>query len=84
MAEVLSLRDAYYVAAPVRETDDVIAHLQEPDFFFGSRVTRFSRDPSCYNIGSYVSFPRGSHMQKQYLQRTTLPGGTVGYPAQPG
>jgi hypothetical protein len=23
----------YYVAAPVRETGDVIAHLQEPDFF---------------------------------------------------
>jgi hypothetical protein len=26
----------YYVAAPVRETGDVIAHLQEPDFFFGA------------------------------------------------
>ncbi len=24
----------YYVAAPVRGTGDVIAHLQEPDFFF--------------------------------------------------
>jgi hypothetical protein len=24
----------YYVAAPVRETSDVIAHLQEPDFFW--------------------------------------------------
>jgi hypothetical protein len=23
----------YYVAAPVRETGDVIMHLQEPDFF---------------------------------------------------
>jgi hypothetical protein len=24
----------YYLAAPVRETGDVIAHLQEPDFFW--------------------------------------------------
>ncbi len=62
----------YYVAAPVRETGDVIAHLQEPDFFFGSQVMCFSRDPSCYSIGSYVSFPQGSHMQEQYHQWTTL------------
>jgi hypothetical protein len=62
----------YYVAAPVRETGDVIAHLQEPDFFFGSRVMHFSRVPSCYSIGSYVSFPWGSHMQEQYHQWTTL------------
>ncbi len=40
--------------------------------FFGSRVTRFSRDPSCYSIGSYISFPRGSHMQEHYHQWTTL------------
>ncbi len=62
----------YYVAAPVRETGDVIAHLQEPGFFFGSRVTRFSRDPSRYSIGSYISIPQGSHMQEQYHQWTTL------------
>ncbi len=61
----------YYVAAPVRETGDVIAHLQEPDFFFGSPVTRFFRDPSRYSVGSYVSFPRGNHMREQYHQRTT-------------
>ncbi len=40
--------------------------------FFGSRVMRFSRDPSCYSTGSYVPFPQGSHLQKQYHQRTTL------------
>jgi hypothetical protein len=61
----------YYVAAPIRETGDVIAHLQEPDFFFGSQVTRFSRDPSCYSIGSHIFFPQGSHMQEQYHQWTT-------------
>ncbi len=62
----------YHVTAPVRETGDVIAHLQEPEMFFGSQVTCFSRDPSCYSIGSYVSFPQGSHMQEQYHQWTTL------------
>ncbi len=45
----------YYVAAPVRETGVVIMHLQEPEFF-GSWVMRFSRDPSCYSPGSYISF----------------------------
>ncbi len=40
----------YYVATPVRKTGDVIAHLKD----FGSRVTRFSRDPSRSNTGSYV------------------------------
>ncbi len=54
----------YYVAASVGETDDVIAHLLQ--------VTRFSRDPSCYSTGSYVPFLQGSHLQKQYHQRTTL------------
>jgi hypothetical protein len=33
---------------------------------------RFSRDPSRYSIGSYVCFPRGSHMREQYHQWTTL------------
>ncbi len=46
----------YYVAAPVRETGDVITHLQEPELFFGSRVMCFSRDPSFYSTGSYVPF----------------------------
>jgi hypothetical protein len=50
----------YYVAAPVRETGDVITHLQEPEFFFGSQVTRFSRDPSCYSTGSYIPFHKGA------------------------
>ncbi len=68
MAEVLSLQDALYVAAPFREIGDVIMHLQKPEFFFGSQVTRFSRDPSCYSIGSYVSFLQGSHMREQYHQ----------------
>ncbi len=62
----------YYVIASVRETDDVIAHLQEPQFFFWFTSTRFSRDPSRYSSGSYVSFQRGSHMQEQYNQWTTL------------
>ena len=57
----------YYVAAPVRETGDVIARTPlyarlptyaptRTRFFFGSRVTHFSRDPSCSSTGSYVSF----------------------------
>ncbi len=32
----------------------------------------FSRDQSCLKNGSYVPFLWGSHMQKQYHQRTTL------------
>jgi hypothetical protein len=47
-----------YVAAPVRETGDVIARTPpyaqlltdaptRPRYFFGSRVMRLSRDPSC-------------------------------------
>ncbi len=40
--------------------------------FFGSRVSVFSRDPSCWSIGSYGPFLWGSHMQKQYCKRTTL------------
>jgi hypothetical protein len=73
----------YYVAAPVRETGDIIARTPlyarlptyaptKTRFFFGSWVTRFSRDPSRQSTGSYVPFLQGSHMQKQYHQRTTL------------
>jgi hypothetical protein len=46
----------HYVTAPVRETGDVITHLQEPEFIFSSWVTHFSRDLSCYSTGSYVPF----------------------------
>jgi hypothetical protein len=67
---------------PVRETGDVIArtplYVQLPSdaptrtrIYFGSQVTRFSRDPSSYSTGSYVPFLPGRHMQKQYHQRTT-------------
>jgi hypothetical protein len=41
-------------------------------FFFGSRVTGFSRDPSRKSIGFYILFLQGSNMQKQYHRRTTL------------
>ncbi len=70
-----------YITAPVREPGDVIARTQlyaqlptdaPTRTIFGSRVTVFSRDPSCWSIGSYVPFLRGSHMQKQYRKRTTL------------
>jgi hypothetical protein len=61
----------YYVAAPVRETGDVIMHLQETDFF-GSRVTHFSGDLPQSSTGSYVLFFWGSHMREQYHQWTTL------------
>ncbi len=61
----------YYVAAPIRETGDVIAHLQEPEFVFGSQVMRFSKDPSYSSTGSYVPCFWGSHLQRQYHQRTT-------------
>jgi hypothetical protein len=40
--------------------------------FFGSRVMRFSGDPSQSSSGSYVLFFQGSHMQEQYHQWTTL------------
>jgi hypothetical protein len=54
------------------------------DFFFGSWVAVFSRDPSRWSIGSYVPFstrkphakavPKKDYFmqQKQYHQRTTL------------
>jgi hypothetical protein len=45
--------------------------LQEPEFFC-SQVTWFSRDPSCYSTGFCVPCLQGSHLQKQYHQRTTL------------
>ncbi len=72
-----------YVAAPVRETGDVITrtplYARLPSdaptrtrIFFGSQVMGFSRDPSRLSIGSYVPFLQGSHMQKQYHRRTTL------------
>jgi hypothetical protein len=41
-------------------------------FFFGSRVTHFSRDPSQSSTGSYVSFFQRSHTQEHYHQWTTL------------
>jgi hypothetical protein len=49
-----------YIAAPVRVLGDVIAKattyeqislvapLQEPEIYLGSRVISFSRDPSCH------------------------------------
>jgi hypothetical protein len=40
--------------------------------FFGSQATPFSRDPSCQSTGAYVPFWQGSHMWKQYHQKTTL------------
>ncbi len=52
--------------------DFLQTHLQEPEFIFGSRVTGFSRDPSCWSIGSYIPFLQGSNMQQQYHRRTTL------------
>ncbi len=72
-----------YVAASVREKGDVIARTppyawlptEAPTrarIFFGSWATCFSRDPSCLNTGSCVLFLWGSHMQKQYQERTTL------------
>ncbi len=54
------------------------------EFFFGSQVAVFSKDPFCWSIGSYVPFStRKPHakavpekdyftQQKQYHQRTTL------------
>ena len=56
-----------YVAEPVRETGDFIArtplYMWLPSdaptrtrFFFGSRVTRFSGDPSQSSTGSYILF----------------------------
>jgi hypothetical protein len=77
------LYETPYIAAPVRETGDVIARTPlyarlptdaptRTRFFFGSQVTSFSRDPSRESIGSYVPFLRGSHIQKQYHRRTTL------------
>jgi hypothetical protein len=61
----------YYITAPVKETGDFIMHPQEPELFFGSQVTRFSRDPSRSSTGSYVTCFQGSHLQRQYHQRTT-------------
>ncbi len=72
-----------YVAAPVRETGDIITrsllYAWPPTYaptrariIFGSGVTFFLGDPSCWKNGSYVPFLQGSHMQKQYHQRTTL------------
>ncbi len=58
----------YYVAAPVRETGDVITHLQEPDFF-GSRVTRFSGDPSQSSTGSYVLFFKEATCESSTIDR---------------
>ncbi len=77
------LYETPYVAAPIREIGDVIArtplYAWPPTYaptrariYFGSRVTQFSRDPSCQSIGSYVPFLQGSHKQKQYHHRTTL------------
>jgi hypothetical protein len=59
-----------YVAAPVRETGNVIVRTllyeQLPSdaptrtrIFLGSQVTGFSRDPFCCSNGSYVPFLRG-------------------------
>ncbi len=43
------------------------------EFFFGSQVVVFSRDPSCLKCWLlHPCFLRGSHMQKQYHKRTTL------------
>ncbi len=39
-------------------------HLQEPDFFFGSRVMCFWRDPSCLKRDSYIPFLQGSWLAK--------------------
>ena len=41
-------------------------------FFFGSRVTRFSRDPFRSSTGSSVPFLQGSYKQKQYQEKTSL------------
>jgi hypothetical protein len=72
-----------YIVAPIRETGDIIArtplYARLPSdaptrirFFFGSRVTGFSRDPSRWSIGSYIPFLQGSHIQRQYHKRTSL------------
>ncbi len=76
------LYETMNAAAPIREIGVSIArtptyarlhqtHLQEPEFF-GSRVMRFSGDPSQYTTDSYVVFLQGSHRQKQYRKRTNL------------
>ncbi len=72
----------YNVAAPVTETGDIIPrtplYTRFPTYaptrtriFFGSRVTRFSRDLSHSSTGSYVPCFQESHLQSQYHQRTT-------------
>jgi hypothetical protein len=77
------LYETLYIAASAREQGDVIARtlpyarlpLDAPTrtrFFFGSGVTRFSRDPSHLSIGSFIPFLRRSNMWKQYHKRTTL------------
>jgi hypothetical protein len=60
-----------YVAAPIRETGDVIMHLQGPEFFwFTSDV--FLQRPVLIKYWLLCPFFRGSHMQVQHHQWTTL------------
>jgi hypothetical protein len=47
-------------------------HVLNQEFFFGSQVVVFSRDPSCLKYWLLRSFLQGSHMQKHYYKRTTL------------
>ncbi len=41
-------------------------HLREPDFYFGSQVTCFWRDPYCHNKTPLYSFYKEAHSQKRY------------------
>jgi hypothetical protein len=62
----------YYVAAPVRETGDVITQLQEPEFFFWFTSISFLRRPVSIQYWLLRPFFWGSHTQEQYHQWTTL------------
>ncbi len=62
-------REKYYQQATY---EDNFSTCPQPRILFGSQVAAFSRNPSCWSIGSYVPFWQGSHMQKQYHKRTTL------------
>jgi hypothetical protein len=51
----------------LRPTHDFLqTHLQEPEYFFGSRVMRFVRDPSCHIKTPTWNFYKEIYKQKWY------------------
>ncbi len=63
------------ILCPTR--DFLQTHLQEPEYFFGSRVTRFARDPSCH-----IKTPTWNFYKEIYKQRWTQNGLLIALPEE--